>query len=313
MSLLGFIRKQDRTNQQHDHHAKCEATFHPALNLPVGQLQTGQAIRLFDAWRNPLVVKDVGFIFPRFHQLTGSCVGAGGGQALYSLIATQRLLNQNATKAFIPFWPYDYGKCRQNEGDRGQGEGALGSSFAETVMKNGVLDAATQNLPAFTNQDGLILTEQLEMQWSDGASQLVSAWDQTAIKNPVKSAAVCRNIGDVRAGIMNGYPCTFACDRYIGNASVQNGVLMGFWDGNGGHQQSVHAYWEHAQFGPLYWAQNNWPKESYPANPDDTCPDCGCWVTEAHVAQAFRLDAEVYALSHLEWIAAQPDVLNWVM
>ncbi len=308
---LGFITKQKRTQKQHDHAAACERRMLARTGLAVPTLASGQAVRLFDAWKDPAVVADVGFIFPRFHQLTGSCVGAGGGQALFTLIAVQRLLSVNPTKAYVPFWPYDYGTCRAAEGDRGQGEGAMGSSFADVIVKYGVLSASEQGLPAFQNDDGLVITSSQEMAWSDGNSSLVTKWNTTAIKTPVQSAAQVTDVSQVKAAIINGYPCSFACNNYIGNGSVQSGVLLGRWDGRGGHQQSIHAYWEHADLGPLYWAQNNWPKESYPTNPDSTCPPCGVWVKEADVTAAFRLDSEVYAFSHIVGFPAQPQVLDW--
>lgn len=313
---LGFIRKQDRTEEQHAAHARAEAKM-PRFAVAGGSAPTGPVrVQLFDAWKHPKVVADVGFVFPRFHQLTGSCVGAGGGQALFTLIAVQRLLATTPTKAFLPFWPFDYGRCRLNEGDRGQGEGAMGSSFAETVVKEGVIDAKEAGLPAFEHADGLVLTERLEMQWSDGAGPATKYLDAARV-HPVGTAAPCRDVADVRTAILNGYPVTFACNDYIGHASVQgsgsDAALVGRWDSSGGHQQSVHAVWDHPTLGPLYWAQNNWPASSYPADPAGG-PVCGCWVKEKDVTAAFRLDAEVYALSHLNWFPAQPDlpdVLDW--
>ena len=312
--LLGFITPSKRTQFQHDAHAQAVDKMLRRTALAVPNLKAGQKACLYDFWKDPRVVADVGFVFPRFHQLTGSCVGAGGGQALFSLIATQRCNPTSPTKAFIPFWPFDYGMCRANEGDRGQGEGAMGSSFADTVVKDGVIDASSQGLPAFTNNDGLVLTSHLEMQWSDGGSSLVNGWVPQGKVHPVGSAAACQSVADIKAAILNGYPVTFACDNYIGNAAVQgsgaDAAVCGSWNGRGGHQQSVHAYWENPTLGPLYWAQNNWPGSTYPADPAGG-PVCGCWVKEADVTRAFRLDAEVYALSHLAWFPAQPDIFTW--
>lgn len=312
--LLGFIRHQDRNDRQRQAHTMAEAGMLRAHGLPPIDLAKGESVRLFEAWKDPQVVTEVGFVFPRFHQLTGSCVGAGGGQALFTLIAVQRLLAEAPTKAFLPFWPFDYGRCRSNEGDRGQGEGAMGSSFAETIVKEGVINATESGLPAFTNSDGLVLTEHLEMQWSDGASGLVTKWLEAAKVHPVGAAAPCRTSQDIKAAILNGYPVTFACDRYIGNASVQgsgeDAVLIGHWDGNGGHQQSIHGYAVHRTLGPMYLALNNWPGSTYPTDPFGG-PVCSCWVLEAKVDQALGYSSEVYALSHLNWFPAQPNVLSW--
>jgi hypothetical protein len=314
MPPLGWISPRHRTAAQHDAHAAALSRM-PAFSVP-GYRDPGKVnVRLFDAWKHPDVVADVGFVFPRFHQLTGSCVGAGGGQALFTLIAVQRLLATNPTKAFVPFWPFDYGMCRKNEGDHGRGEGAMGSSFADTVVRNGVLDAQSSGLPPFQNDDGLVLTSQLEMQWSDGDA-IAPQWVDAARVHPVGTAAPLRDVADIRAAILNGYPVTFACDNYIGHASVRgsgaDAAVVGYWDGRGGHQQSVHAVWDNPTLGPLYFVQNNWPGDTYPADPAGG-PVCGCWVTEEKVAAAFRLDAEVYALSHLTWFPAQPRVLDWMI
>lgn len=313
--LLGWIGPKDRTPIQEKKHAEALAKM-PRFAVP-GFKDTGTYnVRLFDAWKKPEVVADVGFVFPRFHQLTGSCVGAGGGQALFTLIAVQRGLATNPTKAFIPFWPFDYGRCRYNEGDHGQGEGAMGSSFAETIVKEGVISASEQGLPAFKDNDGLVLTESLEMQWSDGNSSTVTKWLEAAKVHPVGAAAPCNNVGDIKAAILNGYPVSFACNDYIGHASVEgsgaDAAVCGYWDGSGGHQQSIHAYWDNPTLGPLYWAQNNWPGSTYPQDPAGG-PVCGCWVKEAKVTAAFRLDAEVYAFSHLTWFPAQPALLDWLV
>lgn len=318
MPPLGFIRKQDRTQAQHDAHAAAEAKM-VRFSLPPETVAAGQKVTLSDFWNAPEVVADTGLKWDRspFHQLTGSCVGCGGGNALYTLMAVQRCLSQNPTKAFVPFWPFDYGRCRYNEGDHGQGEGAMGSSFAETVVKEGVIDAATSGLTAFNQGDGLVLTSNQEMQWSDGGSSLVTKWLDAAKVHPVGSAAPMRSTADLKTAMINGYPATFACNNYIGNASVQgsgdDAALCGYWDGSGGHQQWVFGYWENPTLGPLYAVGNNWPRGTYPKDPAGL-PLVTCWVTEKHVASALaNLDAEVYALSHLNWFPAQPAVLSWLI
>lgn len=313
MPPLGFIRLRDRTPAQMAFTTAAEARM-PRFNLVPPTLAPGQSVCLFDAWDDPLVINDIGFAMTRFRQITGSCVGAGGGNALLSLIAVQRLLATNPTLAFIPFWPFDYGRCRYNEGDRGPGEGAMGSSFADTIVHEGVITATEPGLPAFDHSDGLALTSSQELQWSDGGSALVTQWLPTAKVHPVGAAAPLTDVAGVKAAILNGYPVTFACNNYIGQASLQgsgaDAAVVGYWDGSGGHQQSIHAYWENATLGPLYWVQNNWGGSTYPKDPAGG-PTCGCWVKEAKVTAAFRLDSEVYALSHLSWFPAQPTVLDW--
>src|SRR5207248_1131803 len=176
-------------------------------------------VLLTDAWKHPAVVAALGAPFPRFRQLTGSCIGAGGGNALMTLICLQAALGQ--TTPVLPWWLFAYGRCRYLEGDRGQGEGAMGSSFADAVVKEGVLDAAEPGLPAYDTSDGLAQTAHVEMQWSDGGSKLVTQWMPAAAKYPLGTATPVKTSQDIKALVLNGYPGTFACDRYIGHASVQ--------------------------------------------------------------------------------------------
>lgn len=310
---LGWIPFGQRDKAMNDAHADSLAKMirFTAPPIPTGPVN----VRLFDAWKHPDVVADCdGVTFDRFHQITGSCVGAGGGNALFTLIATQRLFADSPTKAFIPWWPHPYGKSRLRAGMKNPGEGSLGSTFADALTMDGVIDAANPQLPKFSQPDGLMLTQQLEIAWSDGDSGTVTPYDSLAREHPLGTAAELHSVADIRAAIINGYPVTVACNNYIGSARVEgsgaDACLIGSWDSYGPHQQSIHAVWDHPQFGPLYWGQNNWPKSVYPRDPAGG-PVCGCWVREANVEKLWRLDPEIYALSHLTWFPAQPKVLDW--
>jgi hypothetical protein len=315
---LGWISPADRTPDQHDAHIRAQATVPPLARfaLPMPALQAGQAVRLFDFWKHPDVVADVGFVFDRFHQLTGSCVNCGGANGLFSTIAAQRVAAVNPTKAFLPFTWHNYAMSRHYMGDDGQGEGSLGSTFAKSLSQDGIRDwpKSGAGLPSWTDQDGISITSRDEMTWSSYRNPALQVVLAAAKDHKVASAAQCSSAADIRAAILNGYGVTFACNNYIGHASVQgsgaDACVVGYWDGRGGHQQSLHAVWDHPSLGPLYWAQNNWPGSTYPADPAGG-PVCGCWVTEAHVEAAMRLDGEVYALSNLAWFPATPAVLDW--
>lgn len=312
---LGWIEPKDRTQEQQDANDTAKAQM-PKFALGAGDIPTGPLnIRLFLGWTNPDVVADCGLTFDRFHQITGSCVGAGGGNALFTLIAAQRMLTSGATKAFVPWWPHPYGLSRSIAGMRGQGEGSLGSTFFQALQKYGVPDAkeaTDQGIVGFNQSDGLTLTKQEEFQWSDGNSTLVKSFNDEAMKRPLGSGVEVTDITGIRAALANGYPLTFACSRYIGSARVTGSgataCVVGSWDSSGGHQQSLHAVWDHPDLGPLYWAQNNWPGSTYPRDPSGG-PVCGCWVKEAKVQEALRYDSEVFALSHLDGgVVVQPDV-----
>lgn len=307
----GYIAPKDRTALQWDAHEKAEARMVRHHALPIPKLARGQAVRLFDAWRHPKVVAEVGLTFDRFRQFTGSCVGVGAGNALFSLICAQRLLADNPTKAFIPFWPFSYGRSRFLIGDTTPGDGSFGSAMAETLVKEGVLSADDPDVDKFTHKDGLTIPEKREYFWSDGDEAHVTSQLPDARPHPVGAATPCKTADDIQAAILNGYPVTFACNNNIADASIvgsgADACIVGRWNRFGPHQQSVHAFWEHPNLGPLFWAQNSWVGNVYQSDPAGG-PTCGCWVKRADVTAALKLDAEVYALSHLTWFPAQPDV-----
>lgn len=323
--LLGFVTPIERTPEQHQAHELAMTSVPPAARfaLPAPQLAKGDKVRLFDAWSHPKVVADVGFVFTRFHQLTGSCVGAGGGNGIFSTVATQRLLPSSPTKAFLPFWLAPYGMSRHYMGDDGSGEGSLGSTFAKSLTVDGVTDwlngSDPDNLPDYEQPDGIVVSKSVEMQWSSFRNSALAGIVAKSRQHLFGSAAECRGVEDIRGMILNGYGVTFACNNFVGNGRItgsgSDAYVRGRWDSRGGHQQSVHALWEHPNDGPLYWVQNNWPGSVYPRDPAGG-PVCGVWVAEVDVTAALRLDAEVYGLSHLNWFPAQPDVpelLHWMV
>jgi hypothetical protein len=318
---LGFIPAHERTPEQAAAHAQAVASF-PSFGIgPAAQteLKPGEACRLFDFWKSDKVVADVGFVFPRFHQLTGSCVGAGGGQALFTLIAVQRNIAANPTKAFIPFWPFDYGRSRHNDWGSGEwwsrGDGSLGSTFAAALVKDGVIDAATPGLPAFKQDDGLVLTSTLEMDWSVGNQAPVINFLDAAKVHPLGTAALVKTTADIEAGVINGYPCAFCSSYYVGNGSWQGTGegrrYISSFNTSGGHQQSILAVENHSTLGKIFWAQNNWPRSSYPDGIAGE-PPCGAWIKEDSLQRTLDHDGtEAYQFSHLPWFPAQPDVMDW--
>lgn len=312
---LGWVSPQQRTNAQQVAHATADRRVIQYHGLPLPTLKSGQSVRLFDFWKAKEVVEDVGFVFDRIHQLTGSCVWAGGTNAMFTTIAAQRMASENPTKAFLPFTLGNYAMSRHAFGDDGQGEGSLGSTFAKSLTDDGLIEwVQTGSLPKYTREDGLSVTRQIELTWSSYRNPALRAVLDASKAHLLGSAALARSAADIRALNLNGYGVSFACNNYIGNASIQgsgdNARVIGRWEGRGGHQQSVLGVEEHPQFGPIYWAQNNWPGNTYPRDPGGG-PVCGCWVLERDVEAALRLSAEVYGFSNQSWFPANPRILDW--
>ncbi len=248
-----------------------------------------------------------------------NCVGVSTGDAVFTVGAVQRNIATNPTKAFIPWWPFDYGTCRHNEGDRGQGEGAVDSVMAQTLIQNGVMDAATPGLPQFTQNDGFRLSSQVEMQYSDGAASINTQFQSLAKQHVLGSAAPLSSVADIRSAIINGYPVLDGCDNYIGHGALQgsgsDAVAIGQYDGNGGHSTCYLGVWDHPSLGTLYLYSNQWAGSTYP---DDGSGKgrCCVWVKEVTVEKLFSTGGsggETIALSHLSWFPAQPNVLNWII
>jgi hypothetical protein len=275
---------------------------------------------LTDFWKNPDVIADVGFEFTGFGQNTGSCVGVSAGDWIFTLAAIQRTLATNPTKAFLPWWPYAYGRTRFNEGDRGQGEGAVDSVMGQTVKTEGVLPFDPTQLPAFahTGPDGWWIPANLELQWSDGA-KIDPKWIADAKQFPVGTVAPLSSTADVRAAIINGYPVIDGCDNYVGNGKVKgtgaDSYVTGHYDGRGGHSTCILGVWNHPTDGWLYLYSNQWQTSTYPKDPAGG-GRCTVWLTDAEYSKSFRTGAdrgETMAASHLNAFPAQPAVLDWLV
>lgn len=300
---LGWIEPKDRTLGQHDAHAVAMATM-PKFAMPQqhGDLPVGQKILLTDTWKHPGVIRQLGFAYPGVHQLTGSCVGAGGGNMLFTLNATDVLLRNDMESIVVPFWPLTYGRSRFYCGDRGQGEGSLGSTFAKACQQDGVIDATESTLPQFTNSDALVWGESVEMKWSDG-SAIASTFLTESRNHIVQTASPLHSAQEVWDSIANGYPVTRAFGYFCnpGSDSIQgtgdNAVLMGKYDGNGGHQETWLGIYNHPTLGKLIWEQNQWGKKVYGIDPAGG-PAGGVWQKFDDVDRMCKSgEAEVFSFS----------------
>lgn len=313
---LGYITPEERTDEQNAEHARAVAgmaRFALQYAAPSGPVK----VMLTDFWKNPDVIADVGFEFNGFWQLTGSCVGASSGNGEFTLSAVQRTIADNPTKAFVPFWPWNYGITRYDEGDRGQGEGAVVSINGRTIHKKGTLESTHDGLPKFKQTpDGLCLTKQIEMQWSDGG-RIDPKWAALASPQTVGTLAPLDSVDDIKACIVNGYPVLNGCSNFVGNGSIKgsgaNAYVTGRYDSRGGHATCVLGYWDHPTDGPLYLYSNQWPTQTYPKDPAGA-GRCCVWLTEAEMAKLFRTgggNGETFGISHLNYFPAQPKVLDW--
>lgn len=312
---LGWVAPRDRTQAQADAHARA-MTRRPRFGLPRTTVPKGTKLILTDLWRDPLIVADIGQEFTGFHQLTGSCVGVSDGNAEATLSFVQRKLAVNPTKALVPWWPFAYGRTRLAEGDSGQGEGAVDSVMGECNRTEGTFDYRQPGLPSFKTDDGWYLTEQLEMQWSDG-SRIAKSWIDLAKPNVVGSVVTLNSSDDIRDAVLNGYPVLDGCDNYVGSGSIKgsgaNAYVVGKYDGRGGHSTCIFGYYEHPNDGPLFLYSNQWPTSTYPRDPAGA-GRCCVWIPLSEMDKLFHTGGsggETMLLSHLSYLAAQAAVLDW--
>lgn len=311
---LGWIEPENRTQEQNDAHAAALASM-PAFALQFAEPTGPVKIILTDFGNSPEVVADVGFEFNGFRQLTGSCVGVSAGNAIFTLSAIQRTIGDNPTKAFVPWWPFNYGRTRWNEGDRGQGEGAVVSIMGKT-LKGGVfgIDEITDE-PQFAKTDGLSLTSKQELTYSDGNYSGNTKYIDLAKQHPLGTIAPLYDIASLRAAIINGYPVNNGCSQYVGHGTITGDVALGKYDGRGGHATNYIGYWDHPVHGPLYLYWNQWDGNTYPDDGSGK-PRCSVWVKETEAARLFKLgggNGETYAMSSLNYFPSQPAVLDWLV
>lgn len=312
---LGWIPPRDRTQETADaHESAVKAMPQFAIGEPFKPLNKGEKIDLTELWTHEKVVADIGFPFTRFHQLTGSCVGASLGNSIFTLSAVQRLLATNPTKAFIPYWLFNYGRGRLLAGMRGRGSGSIVSSQAKQTVNEGVLVDQGASMPDFQNTDGLTVSSATEMQFSDGAfdAQFINA----AKVHPLGTAAPADDVQAIYQGIVNGAPYHYGCDLYVGHGSIKgsgkDAYVSGRYDTRGGHATSILGVWEHPNDGTLFKYQNNWPKSVYPGDPNGSGSPCSVWITAAELTRMINNlggRGEGFLYSSLPWFPAQQDEL----
>jgi hypothetical protein len=156
------------------------------------------------------------------------------------------------------------------------------------------------------------------MLWSDGGSQLVTAWLPAAKVHPLGTAAPTLDPDVIETGLINGYPYYYGCDDYMGGASIKGSgdtaYTGGRYDGSGGHSQCYVGVWHHPNDGRLFLNWNTWDASTYPKDPAGG-PRCSLWIPESEVVRmGSRLGGDGYLLSHQDYFPQQVDVImRWLI
>lgn len=299
--LFGWIHPAERTERQWQNHYGALGEM-PRFRIAGATDEEPEKVDLTELWSHPSVMSALGFAFPGIHQYTGSCVGAGGGNAIFTLLAVEVIRLRDPAQIVVPFWLLPYGRSRYYMGDRGRGEGSLGSTFAKAAKEDGVVDAAAPTLPRFKLDDGLSWFKDAEYSWSDGdAPQTMSLLPESR-KHVVRQTAPCQTADDVEQAIRNYYPVTNASSLIPSPRVEDDGEAYGRVSRGGGHQTTFLGVWRHPKKGGRWFKyQNQWGLGWGKAG--------ACWIPEADVEAIIRNGEETYAFSQFTDFPAQ--TLDW--
>ena len=236
--------------------------FNPAEDIPE---ITGDEVKL---WRYERVANG-NILLPRNWQVTGSCVNGGGQNAVSSLVSIEKLMLTAPESIFLPFTLLAYGAARGALGDRGEGEGASASQFAQELYNIGVGDTELDLYPKpqILDIDGsvykdrcLVYPEGTELKYSS-ARNATPAQLADAAKSKIKQIRI-RSAQEAIKELRRGRPLTWAGDwggkmtmSYAGEPRVLYCERRyDTWY----HQESCTGWWNHPTLGSIFNILNQW-------------------------------------------------------
>lgn len=256
-----------------------------------------------------VVVRQNGKHWAPMFQETGSCVQQGGWAATAYTMAVECWVKNEPEEWRFPWCYLAYGRSRHYIGDRGPGEGSLGSAMARAVKDDGILPADTEGLPKYYEASGgLTIGRANELAWSyiPDARDKFDPFQDVAKLHPVRDVAQARRADDVSAALRNGYACSTA-SMWGGRmkCGVTDGVLLNERVDQWSHQMAIVGWMVHPRLGELFYILNSWgnPHGEDPAGG----PPGGFWVRKADVE--FMCKDEVFIYSNVQGFPAR--AINW--
>jgi hypothetical protein len=311
---FGWLPEEIRTEQQHEAHEAAVGLMPRFLITGTPTADGEDGANLTATWKHADVVAANGSEFTGTHQLTGSCVGAGGGNMWATLAFHEAIVGAEPELPKVPFWLLPYGRSRFYCGMKTPGEGSLGSCFARAAIEDGTIPYDATGLPQPTRDDGWVWGRGVELKWSDGDAKSTMDLLPESRKYLIKTAAQCRDHNDVREAIKNGYPCTcasmYAHDGGKVQGSGKDACLLARRSGSWSHQMSFQGWWKHPSLGELFWDHNQWGLRAHGICPTGMPPG-GVWITAADVDWICR--DEVYALSGNNGFPAPVGPIPWIV
>jgi hypothetical protein len=302
--LSGWIPPESRTLAEARADVDAKSAIPPLQIVGKSANENATQVALWDCWKLGL-----GKHYTGIRQITGSCVGAGGGNALFSLACADVVKRRDPEKVHIPFWLLPYGISRMLAGMNDRGDGSLGSTFAKAIREYGHVPATEPGLPEFRDSDGLVWGEKAEYDWSQGRK---APADLLAKAKPylVRSTAVCRSTDDVRESLRNYYAVVHA-SNWGGSMQcpVTDGVLLNARRGTWMHQMSCHGWMDHPRLGELFYVLNQWGLNAHGTCPTGA-PKGGFWVRKNDMADIVS-QGETFALSQFDGFPGLPQPLDF--
>lgn len=307
---FGWVPPSDRSNDQAKEHDDIVLGM-PKFAAPPGAEDT--TIKKVVLWDCSKAVNG-GEHFMCFRQITGSCVGNGGGQATWYLSAVEVFRLKQAEECKLPFYLLPYGRSRYYLGYRRAGEGSTGGTFAKAAVNDGFLFFDTPGLPKpQIDSNGITWGKQTELLWSDG-SRIDANWLSQSRNHLIRTVSPVRSAADVRAAIKNYYPVTIASNwggrmqcRVVGTG--ENRVLLNDHADTWNHQMCIIGWWDHPELGEIFFVLNSWGPRAHGIDPSGGPPG-GFWIKAADVDYICRQN-DSYAFSQFDGFPAQ--TFEWNM
>lgn len=297
---MGWIEPLLRTPEQERCHDQAMFAM-PKLSLPAKAGNEEAKVDLTELWETLEVIEALGWKFPGVYQQTGSCVGAGLGNAAFTLCCVEVLRLADPEKIIVPFWLLPYGRSRLYGGMRTPGEGSFGSTAARAAKEDGFLDARQAGLPMFTNEEGLVWSENTERSWSDGDAQQTLDLLPESRKHLVGTVSQVRNTDELEQGIRNLYPATNA-SSLIPNVTIgDDGEAYGKVARSGGHQTTFLGVWKHPSKGRLFKYVNQWSTRWGKKG--------ACWIPDSDAQAIINDGQETFLFSQYQGYPVQS--LDW--
>ena len=293
---FGWIPPKERTPRQWTAHFESRQKM-PKFSIIGRTNEEPCKVDLTDLWSHTDTVSALGYAYPGVRQSSGCCVGAGGGNAIFTLAAIEVIRVRDPEQILIPFWLLPYGRSRFYAGMTSPGDGSLGSTFARAAKEDGVVEAKREGLPGFDNQDGLSWGERVEVSWSDGdAAQTIKLLPDSR-KHLIQTVSSLQRVDDVEQSIRNLYPVTIACSLIPAPKIVEEGFAFGRVARGGGHQTTLLGVQSHPKYGLVFKYVNQWGlRWGYNGT---------CWIPASDVTSMIRDGEECYAFSQYQGFPAQ--------